>query len=81
MATATDSIIYKSDVYTASNLPSDNWNSISPTFNSSKKKRRGDNEAKEEKWGKRAVLILVGVRLGLDGVNPIYYDSIKVSFY
>lgn len=29
-------------------------------------------------WGDRAVLILVGIRLGLDGVNPIYYDSIKV---
>jgi hypothetical protein len=26
-----------------------------------------------------AVLILIGVRLGLDGVNPIYYDTIKVS--
>jgi hypothetical protein len=25
------------------------------------------------------VLILIGLRLGLDGVNPIYYDSIKVS--
>ncbi|UOH83832.1 cysteine protease ATG4 [Cryptococcus neoformans] len=80
VATATDSIIYKSDVYTASNLPSDDWNSISPTFNSSKKKRGGDNEAKEGKWGKRAVLILVGIRLGLDGVNPIYYDSIKALF-
>ena len=31
------------------------------------------------KWGDRAVLILVGIRLGLDGVNPIYHDSIKVS--
>ena len=30
-------------------------------------------------WGDRAVLILVGIRLGLDGVNPIYYDSIKVG--
>jgi hypothetical protein len=30
-------------------------------------------------WGGRAVLVLVGVRLGLDCVNPIYYDTIKVS--
>jgi hypothetical protein len=29
-------------------------------------------------WGDRGVLILIGIRLGLDGVNPIYYDTIKV---
>jgi hypothetical protein len=29
-------------------------------------------------WGGRAVLVLVGIRLGLDGVNPVYYDTIKV---
>ncbi|KDQ51386.1 hypothetical protein JAAARDRAFT_199213 [Jaapia argillacea MUCL 33604] len=31
-------------------------------------------------WGYRAVLVLVGIRLGLDGVNPIYYDSIKTLY-
>ncbi|EGN97189.1 cysteine protease required for autophagy [Serpula lacrymans var. lacrymans S7.3] len=30
-------------------------------------------------WGGRAVIVLIGIRLGLDGVNPIYYDTIKVS--
>ena len=29
-------------------------------------------------WGDRAVLILIGHRLGIDGVNPIYYDTLKV---
>lgn len=29
-------------------------------------------------WGDRGVLILIGIRLGLDGVNPVYYDTIKV---
>lgn len=29
-------------------------------------------------WGDHGVLILIGIRLGLDGVNPIYYDTIKV---
>lgn len=29
-------------------------------------------------WGSRGVLVLIGVRLGLEGVNPIYYDTIKV---
>ncbi|KAI0320566.1 hypothetical protein OF83DRAFT_1258250 [Amylostereum chailletii] len=31
-------------------------------------------------WGGRAVLVLIGVRLGLDGVNPIYYDTIKALY-
>lgn len=31
----------------------------------------------EGSWS-RPVLVLIGVRLGIDGVNPIYYDSIKV---
>ncbi|CAK5274049.1 unnamed protein product [Mycena citricolor] len=28
-------------------------------------------------WGDRPVLLLLGLRLGLDGVNPIYHDTIK----
>ncbi|KAI0033620.1 peptidase C54, partial [Vararia minispora EC-137] len=31
-------------------------------------------------WGDRAVLVLIGIRLGLDGVNPIYYETIKTLF-
>ena len=30
-------------------------------------------------WGDRAVLVLIGIRLGIDGVNPIYYEPIKVG--
>ena len=29
-------------------------------------------------WGDRPVLLLIGVRLGIDGVNTIYYETIKV---
>lgn len=29
-------------------------------------------------WGDRAVLVLIGHRLGIDGVNPVYYDTLKV---
>ncbi|KAJ7442937.1 hypothetical protein B0H11DRAFT_2251214 [Mycena galericulata] len=29
-------------------------------------------------WGDRPVLVLLGIRLGLDGVNPVYYETIKV---
>ncbi|KAF6752070.1 cysteine protease [Ephemerocybe angulata] len=31
-------------------------------------------------WGDRPVLVLVGVRLGIEGVNPIYYNSIKALY-
>lgn len=31
-------------------------------------------------WGERAVLVLIGIRLGIDGVNPIYYETIKALF-
>ena len=30
-------------------------------------------------WGDRAVLILIGQKLGLSGVNEIYHESVKVS--
>ena len=33
---------------------------------------------KLSRWGGRAVVVLIGIRLGLEGVNPIYYDTIKV---
>ncbi|KAF7289537.1 Cysteine protease [Mycena chlorophos] len=31
-------------------------------------------------WGDRPVLLLLGLRLGLDNVNPIYYSTIKELF-
>ena len=33
---------------------------------------------KSSTWGGRAVVVLIGIRLGIDGVNPIYYETIKV---
>lgn len=30
-------------------------------------------------WGNRGVLVLIGTRLGIGGVNPVYYEAIKVS--
>lgn len=35
---------------------------------------------KLSRWGDRAVVVLIGIRLGLDGVNPIYYDTIKALY-
>lgn len=30
-------------------------------------------------WGDRGVLVLIGTRLGIEGVNPVYYEAIKAS--
>ena len=64
VSVASDQVVYQSDVYAASRS-----NQGSP-------RRHGHARAG---WGDRAVLILIGIRVGLDGVNPIYYDTIKVS--
>ncbi|KAI0042006.1 hypothetical protein FA95DRAFT_1564791 [Auriscalpium vulgare] len=64
VAVAVDSQIFQTDVYLASHAPSE-----SP--------KRGRSSTT---WGGRAVIVLIGVRLGLDGVNPIYYDTIKALF-
>ncbi|WWC85959.1 uncharacterized protein L201_000829 [Kwoniella dendrophila CBS 6074] len=88
VSTATDSIIYKSEVYQASNLSSAGWNIPSLPHQSTKNGRdvpiqRQSSSSTEKSgtvWGDKAVLILVGIRLGLDGVNPIYYESIKELF-
>ncbi|WRT63710.1 uncharacterized protein IL334_000633 [Kwoniella shivajii] len=89
VSTATDSIVYKSEVYQASNLPSRGWESPLPPPTDTE--RRGGRVSTPRRssastgksgnvWGDKAVLVLVGIRLGLDGVNPIYYESIKALF-
>ncbi|ORY23614.1 peptidase family C54-domain-containing protein [Naematelia encephala] len=75
VATATDSIIYKSDVYSASNLTLEGWSEVPQ-----EKPRRSSSTRRAGKWGDKAVLVLVGLRLGLDGVNPMYYETIKALF-
>lgn len=40
---------------------------------------RSPRRLERSSWGGRAVLVLVGIRLGLDGINPIYYGAVKVS--
>ena len=73
MTIATDSIVYRSEVSAASNTPSDGWTDGDTPSSPPRSLRSASS------WGGKAVLILIGVRLGLDGVNPIYHDSIKVS--
>jgi hypothetical protein len=75
VVSATDSMIYKSDVYSASALSSKGWFDEASDPNASKR----SSSERGRRWGDKAVLVLVGLRLGLDGVNPIYNESIKVS--
>jgi cysteine protease ATG4 len=70
-------MIYKSDIYSASSLSSRGWFDDDESGSGVGSKRSSSERGRV--WGDKAVLVLVGLRLGLDGVNPIYYDSIKVS--
>lgn len=68
-------MIYKSDVIAASNLVADGWVEDGSGYGTA----RRPSVTRHTIWGSKAVLIVVGIRLGLDGVNPIYHDSVKVS--
>ncbi|KAJ3800777.1 hypothetical protein GGU11DRAFT_742209 [Lentinula aff. detonsa] len=68
VAVATDGLLTQTDVYAASH------GSASGSY-----PRRGKG-AVHTYWGDRPVLVLFGIRLGLDGVNPIYYDTIKTLY-
>lgn len=73
VVTAVDGTVYRSDVYAASNMSSADWES------KGKESRSRSTSVSPGTWGDKAVLILIGSRLGLDGVNPVYYDAIKVG--
>lgn len=72
VVSAQDGIIFRSDVLNASNTTTDGWEPLSP-------RKKIPTSVHRTTWGNQAVLILVGARLGLDNVNPIYYDSVKVG--
>ncbi|KAJ7173875.1 hypothetical protein C8R46DRAFT_1215782 [Mycena filopes] len=63
VSVAADGVLYQSTVFEASHT--------SPPSES-------DSETGGSlSWGDRPVLLLLGLRLGLDGVNPIYHDTLK----
>ncbi|KAG8836292.1 Cysteine protease atg4 [Serendipita sp. 399] len=75
---AVDSVVYETDVYAASStVRGRNGQRASDTGTTKLSKKKNQEPPK---WGGRPVLILVGIRLGIDGVNPIYYDSVKTLF-
>ena len=55
-------MVFESEVYASSNRDA----------------TRRSLESGAVEWGSQAVLILVGIRLGIDGVNPVYYNALKV---
>lgn len=63
VAVAADGTLYESDVYAASR--------------SAMYSTRRNGQPRMD-WGDRAVLVLIGIRLGIEGVNPLYYNTIKV---
>ncbi|SPO37940.1 uncharacterized protein PSFLO_03417 [Pseudozyma flocculosa] len=43
-------------------------------------KRTSASRRRSSQAWQRPVLILIGIRLGLEGVNPMYYDAVKATF-
>ncbi|KAJ6617364.1 hypothetical protein B0H10DRAFT_1325361 [Mycena sp. CBHHK59/15] len=41
---------------------------------------KSTNAKPGKRWADRPVLLLLGIRLGLDGVNPVYYETIKLLY-
>ncbi|CAA7266177.1 unnamed protein product [Cyclocybe aegerita] len=63
VSVAIDSTLYRTEVYAASHGEA----------STSRSPRRRHTTT----WGDRPVLLLLGIRLGIEGVNPIYYETIK----
>jgi cysteine protease ATG4 len=70
VAVAIDSTLYQTHVFAASHGDMD--------VRSPRRRHAGSSATT---WGDRPVLLLLGIRLGIDGVNPIYYDTIKVNLF
>ena len=64
VSVAADGVVFNSDVYAASNFGNDSRRRHLSRF----------------RWGGHPVLVLVGIWLGLEGVNPIYHEGIKMLF-
>ncbi|KAJ1020748.1 hypothetical protein NDA16_004140 [Ustilago loliicola] len=72
---AHDGVFYLDEVRAAAGASATAATSQSGGKARSSTSRKGDIST----W-RRPVLILIGIRLGLDSVNPIYYESVKATF-
>lgn len=78
-AVAVDGTLYETDVYAASNMhPHREVSTVASLSSGLSSGLSRRTKAARRKWGGQAVLVLVGVRLGIDSVNPVYHDSVKV---
>ncbi|KAJ6542257.1 hypothetical protein B0H10DRAFT_2448185 [Mycena sp. CBHHK59/15] len=83
VSVATDGTLYQTEVFAASHSPAATAglaSASSPSVggHSSGGHGKSTNAKPGKRWGDRPVLLLLGIRLGLDGVNPVYYETIKV---
>ncbi|KAJ7768174.1 hypothetical protein DFH07DRAFT_769384, partial [Mycena maculata] len=95
VSVATDGTLYQTEVYAASHSPaalaalssshsqssshSSSHSSLGHSSTSHGKKGDKDGKKASQSWGDRPVLLLLGIWLGLDGVNPVYHETIKVG--
>ncbi|KAF7325374.1 hypothetical protein MSAN_02514700 [Mycena sanguinolenta] len=92
VSVATDGTLYQNEVFAASHSPSSfgpiplsaassvsssHGHGSSSSHRGSSRGKDKESKGKEKRWGDRPVLLLLGIRLGLDGVNPIYYETVK----
>ncbi|KAF7378518.1 hypothetical protein MSAN_00279400 [Mycena sanguinolenta] len=75
VSVATDGTLYQNELRRPSPLRTDT--ALPPPHRGSSRGKDKESKGKEKRWGDRPVLLLLGIRLGLDGVNPIYYETVK----
>ncbi|KAJ7851011.1 hypothetical protein B0H14DRAFT_2581634 [Mycena olivaceomarginata] len=69
--------------YSRSRLSSSGHSQTSSAHSSGRESvEKGDGKAKEGKkgWSARLVLLLLDIWLGLEGVNPVYHEAIKLLY-
>ena len=84
VAIALDGVLYETDVLAASNPHPYRHHRRSAYSSTTSNNRRRNRYSKAHQapfsWGGRPVLVLIGIRLGINGVNPVYYEALKVIF-
>ncbi|KAJ6583690.1 hypothetical protein B0H10DRAFT_2096751 [Mycena sp. CBHHK59/15] len=82
VSVATDGTLYLTEVFAASHSPAASAGLASASSppvggHSSGGHGKSTNAKPGKRWGDRPVLLLLGIRLGLDGVNPVYQETTK----
>ncbi|KAJ7681180.1 hypothetical protein B0H17DRAFT_1076673 [Mycena rosella] len=85
VSVATDGMLYQTEVFATSHSPASlaalhtrDTHVLAGFVRGALRAQQGEQEAADEGLSDRPVLLLLGIRLGLGGVNPIYHETIKV---